>query len=288
MSPSDQTTPTTASPGPTVAPCSATIADRTPRAHAFFWCTLIAAAGVSIAGNATQAVLHTVASPVVAASVAIVPPIALLFAVHGVSILLRAHAAAHATRLIATAMTVLIAAGAFWLSFTALRAMALLAGVPVSEAWLWPLIVEGSMAQSTVALLALAHSNSGTETAMHSAQQPAVEHVADLAVAVSHRAHTTEATQSTVHTIYWGCRSPERWTELAAYICDQDTAHRRDPAEVVQILALRHDSGWNISQIAREINRSRSTVSRIISQAAEIQPDRHGNNASTRSQITTH
>ncbi|MFX0573737.1 DUF2637 domain-containing protein [Nocardia nepalensis] len=178
-------------------------------------------------------------------------------------------------------MTVLIAAGAFWLSFTALRAMALLAGVPVNEAWLWPLIVEGSMAQSTVALLALAHSNSGTETTMHSEQQPAVEHVADLAVTVSQRVRTTESTQSTVHTIDSGCRFPERWTELAAYICDQDTAHRRDPAEVVQILALRHDSGWNISQIAREINRSRSTVSRIISQAAEIQPDQHGNSAPT-------
>ncbi|MFI6958579.1 hypothetical protein ACIBJI_34575 [Nocardia sp. NPDC050408] len=35
--------------------------------------------------------------------------------------------------------------------------------VPHSEAWLWPLIIEGSMAQSTVALLALAHSTHGDE-----------------------------------------------------------------------------------------------------------------------------
>ncbi|WP_425298364.1 DUF2637 domain-containing protein [Nocardia abscessus] len=59
----------------------------------------------------------------------------------------------------ATAMTALIATGAFWLSFTALRSLAVTADVPPSEAWLWPLIVEGSMAQSTVALLTLAHSS---------------------------------------------------------------------------------------------------------------------------------
>lgn len=54
-------------------------------------------------------------------------------------------------------MTVLIATGAFWLSFTALRSLTITAGVPQGEAWLWPLIIEGSMAHSTVALLALAH-----------------------------------------------------------------------------------------------------------------------------------
>ncbi|WP_157110509.1 helix-turn-helix domain-containing protein [Nocardia anaemiae] len=79
-----------------------------------------------------------------------------------------------------------------------------------------------------------------------------------------------------VHTIDSGGRSRQRWTELAAHICEKDTAHRRDPAEVVQILALSHDNGWNITRIAREINRSRSTVSGIISQAAEIQHDRSG------------
>lgn len=65
MSPSDRTVPTTAPPSTSVGPRSATIAERTPRAHAFFWSTLIAAAGVSIAGNAAQAVLHTAASPAV-------------------------------------------------------------------------------------------------------------------------------------------------------------------------------------------------------------------------------
>ncbi|WP_368854411.1 DUF2637 domain-containing protein [Nocardia cyriacigeorgica] len=36
-------------------------------------------------------------------------------------------------------MTALIVAGAFWLSFTALRSLAVAAGAPGREAWLWPL-----------------------------------------------------------------------------------------------------------------------------------------------------
>ncbi|WP_083883768.1 2'-5' RNA ligase family protein [Nocardia higoensis] len=100
------------------------------RAHNFFWTVLAAAATVSITGNATQALLHDTPLPVVAAAVAVIPPLALLAAVHGVAVLARAHTATPATRWVATAMTVLIAAGAFWLSFTALRSLAITAGVP--------------------------------------------------------------------------------------------------------------------------------------------------------------
>ncbi|WP_327116269.1 DUF2637 domain-containing protein [Nocardia sp. NBC_01730] len=115
------------------------------RAHGFFWTVLATAATVSITGNATQALLHDTALPVVAAAVAVIPPLALLAAVHGVTVLARAHTATRATRWVATAMTVLIATGAFWLSFTALRSLAITAGVPQAEAWLWPVIIEGSI-----------------------------------------------------------------------------------------------------------------------------------------------
>ncbi len=153
----DEQSPREPSTGPTPA--------RGPRAHGFFWSVLIAAAAVSITGNALHALLHATALPVLAAAVAVIPPLALLAAVHGVALLLRAHARARGTHLVATAMTALIAAGAFWLSFTALRALAVTAGIPAGEAWLWPLIIEGSMAQATVALLALAHSSARTNTA---------------------------------------------------------------------------------------------------------------------------
>lgn len=116
---------------PTPVPGAArTASARSSRAHTFFWAVLITAAAVSVTGNATQAVLHDTQVPAVAAVVAVIPPLALLAAVHGVSVLSRAHAHARGTYLLATAMTVLIAAGAFWLSFTALRSLAITAGIP--------------------------------------------------------------------------------------------------------------------------------------------------------------
>ncbi|WP_330232604.1 DUF2637 domain-containing protein [Nocardia sp. NBC_00508] len=131
----------------------------------FFWIVLGTAAAFGITGDALQALLHDTALTGVAAAVAIFPSLTLLAATHRVSMLLRAHAGARATHWIATAMTALIAMGAFWLSYNALRSLAVTTGVPSSEAWLWPLVIEGSMAQSTVALLALAHSAHGNERA---------------------------------------------------------------------------------------------------------------------------
>ncbi|MFD4433336.1 DUF2637 domain-containing protein [Nocardia sp. NPDC058497] len=129
------------------------------RGHAriFFWCVLAVAAIVSIVGNGVQALLHSSILPAVATAVAVIPPLALLAAVHGVTVLARIDGGAVAARRSTTALTVVIAGAAFWMSFTALRGLAVTAGVPAAEAWLWPLIVEGSMTQSTIALLALAH-----------------------------------------------------------------------------------------------------------------------------------
>lgn len=51
--------------------------------------------------------------------------------------------------------TALIALGAFWLSFTALTDLAVKAGVAPGQAFLWPLIVDGVIVVSTVAVVAL-------------------------------------------------------------------------------------------------------------------------------------
>ncbi|SMX69684.1 Homeodomain-like domain-containing protein [Brevibacterium sp. 239c] len=56
----------------------------------------------------------------------------------------------------AVAGTVFIAAGAFWLSFTALADLAARSGVGGSQAWAWPLIVDGIIVVATVAAVALA------------------------------------------------------------------------------------------------------------------------------------
>jgi hypothetical protein len=44
---------------------------------------------------------------------------------------------------------------AFWLSFTALTNLAGLAGFPVGEAWMWPLIVDGMIVVATISVVAL-------------------------------------------------------------------------------------------------------------------------------------
>jgi hypothetical protein len=51
--------------------------------------------------------------------------------------------------------TGLIAVGAFWLSFTALTDLVARAGVNADQAWVWPLIVDGIIVVSTVAVVAL-------------------------------------------------------------------------------------------------------------------------------------
>ena len=56
----------------------------------------------------------------------------------------------------AVAGTVLIALGAFWLSFTALKDLARRSGISEGQAWAWPLIVDGIIVVATVSVVALA------------------------------------------------------------------------------------------------------------------------------------
>lgn len=58
--------------------------------------------------------------------------------------------------------TVFIAAGAFWLSFTALADLAQRSGIDGGQAWAWPLIVDGIIVVATVAVVALANQSRPT------------------------------------------------------------------------------------------------------------------------------
>lgn len=58
----------------------------------------------------------------------------------------------------AVAGTVMIAGGAFWLSFTALTDLAERSGIAARQAWAWPLIVDGVIVVATVAVVALSGS----------------------------------------------------------------------------------------------------------------------------------
>lgn len=51
--------------------------------------------------------------------------------------------------------TILLALGAFWLSFTTLHDLAILSGIPAGQAWVWPLIVDGVILEATISVVAL-------------------------------------------------------------------------------------------------------------------------------------
>lgn len=51
--------------------------------------------------------------------------------------------------------TVLIALGAFWLSFTSLCELARRCGIAADRAWVWPLIVDGVIVVATVSVVAM-------------------------------------------------------------------------------------------------------------------------------------
>lgn len=59
---------------------------------------------------------------------------------------------------LAVAGTILLALGAFWLSFTTLRNLAVLSGIPAEQAWIWPLIVDGVILEATISVVALRNS----------------------------------------------------------------------------------------------------------------------------------
>lgn len=59
---------------------------------------------------------------------------------------------------VAVAGTILLALGAFWLSFTTLQDLAILSGIPAGQAWVWPLIVDGVILEATISVVALRNS----------------------------------------------------------------------------------------------------------------------------------
>lgn len=234
----------------------------TRRASRFFWSTLAAATAASVAGNITHAVLAASAgSTAVAAAAAVVPPVVLLAATHGVAMLVRTRTVG-ATYWSALTMTVVLAICAFVLSFDALRALAVeWAGLPPSTAWLWPLAIDLSIAQSTLALLALTRPQPpAAAPPVAEAARPAVEaHEAD---ATRHEASAAEA-EVIAEVVEAGV---EGWAEEAeALIAAGATRLDRDRLAVV-LAELAEGSSPNA--IARKIGVGYNTVARIRDRVA--------------------
>lgn len=140
----------------------------------FFWTWLFVATAVSVAGNVAHAVLKAPAGMIrLAAVAAIVAPVVLLGSTHGVGLLVKARRVGFAYWC-ALATTFGLAAVAFILSFDALRDLAVTLGMAPSRAWLWPVAIDMSIANSTLSLLSLCPPRAATVAA------PAHERVSEV------------------------------------------------------------------------------------------------------------
>jgi hypothetical protein len=124
------------------------------RAVRFFWCFLIGATTVSLIGNITHAVLPYIPRIAIQIGAAAAPPIALLAAVHGIALAVRAGASGR-VYCWAVGAVAAIGVGAFALSFLALRDLMRVIGYSSTTAWIFPAIIDTAVAVSTLMLVAL-------------------------------------------------------------------------------------------------------------------------------------
>ncbi|MGO9350789.1 MAG: DUF2637 domain-containing protein [Mycobacterium sp.] len=124
------------------------------RAVRFFWCLLIGATVVSLIGNIAHAVLPYLPHVVIQIGAAAIPPIALLAAVHGIALAVRAGASGRVYCLAVVAVAA-IGLGAFAVSFLALQDLMQGIGYSSTTAWLFPAIIDTAVAVSTLMLVAL-------------------------------------------------------------------------------------------------------------------------------------
>lgn len=182
----------------------------------------------------------------------------------------------------AVAGTVFIAAGAFWLSFTALADLAHRSGVDAEQAWAWPLIVDGIIVVSTVAVVALAGQRSAwypwallaagavvsvTANAIHAvvaadADVPSVLAASVAAVPPLVLLAITHLTVILTRPLPTAEPSRESGEETAT-VAPSPVPVGREVA-----VSLREEEGWSNKQIARHLGVHPSTVGRWFARPA--------------------
>jgi hypothetical protein len=125
------------------------------QAERFFSGWLIVATAISIVANVAHAWLTAPADIRIGGAIAsLVPPVVLLVQTHAVFKLIKARRFGWAF-FISLVVTVLIAAGAFVLSYESIRVLVIRLGTSPDLAGLWPAIIDLSIVGCTVALYAL-------------------------------------------------------------------------------------------------------------------------------------
>lgn len=181
--------------------------------------------------------------------------------------------------------TVLIGIGAFWLSFMALADLAARSGIASGQAWIWPLLVDGLIVVSTIAVVAL--------DGRHGAWYPWALLICGALVSVAANAlHAIVAADASVpgvlaatvaavpplvllastHLTVVLTRSTTR-TQSAAPVPEEPTALIGPEAEVVpgrrERAARLREAGWSNKAIAEELDVHPSTVGRWFTPPVE-------------------
>jgi hypothetical protein len=247
----------------------------------FFWGFLVGATFVSLIGNITHAVLPYIPRIVIQIGAAAVPPIVLLAAVHGIALAVRAGASGRVYRWAIAAVAV-IGAGAFMLSFRALRDLLIQTGTSPPWAWIFPAIIDTAVAVSTLMLVALgdkAARRTRTATAPASAQVKASAPTAPAPVSAPPRPHSVRADQvaSSAESarvdpaLRAASASDQRadagvdYAALAQALVDAGATTK--PAAVVASILSAHAEGTALNRIASNTGIHHKTVSKIIDAA---------------------
>ena len=262
----------------------------------FFWVWLILATTVSVAGNVAHAVLTAPLGTVrLAAAAAVVPPAVLLGSTHSVALLVRTRRVGF-NYWCALAMTIALAGCAFVLSFDALRDLAVALGMLPDRAWLWPVAIDVSIANSTLALLSLTPPHATADPANRSAdagrQTPPVKRAnrsetssrpaaatpgparngGPQAMAVGApepgSAKLAERALSAVPDVVVG---PVDSQDVVRCLPAADELIRRGATskdrEIVAAVLAAHAAGTNLTTIGRRLDMHHSTVGRILAAA---------------------
>jgi hypothetical protein len=256
------------------------------RAVRFFWGLLIGATTVSLIGNIAHATLSYLPRIVIQIGAAAVPPIALLAAVHGIALAVRAGASGRVYRWAVTAVAT-IGVGAFAVSFLALRDLMRVIGYSSTTAWMFPAIIDTTVAVSTLMLVALGDKparrartvTTSTSTQPHTATQlrhPPGQGAKTVVKRLAPSAQTPTAQPDRVQTVHDAAQTNATQVGTEIAVVDADIASEliasratTQPVETVIAVLRASRDGASINAAAKTSGINYRTAQRIVEAAAE-------------------
>lgn len=252
------------------------------RAVRFFWFLLVGATTVSVVGNVAHAVLPYIPAVVIQIGAAAVPPIALLAAVHGIALAVRAGASGRVYCWAVGAVAV-IGVGAFALSFLALRDLTQAIGYSRATAWVFPAIVDTTVAVSTLMLVALGDKPARRSRTMPipanaeagATQRPAQKSTPSAKAQLAGLARTTAQSQKSASASLRKTPTAQDWVQIEATQADADFASEliasgvtTQPVETVFAVLASTRGGASINAAAKASGINYRTAQRIVQAAS--------------------